>query len=166
MSSIVIHSKSSYYPTGFRSKFIFFFDEKLIFQRLVAKKLTAPLLRIFSDVLIAVENYQRHNYMNVKYSVYWAWSLSEKSKMASMKTSPSLVNFFIYNSTFGPKEGMVCSVFCFVPYRYLHSGVHRSWKANYTLFNLSRVPVIMSSYNSRVQVISSFVNFWIFLGFK
>nr|XP_058955694.1 vacuolar fusion protein CCZ1 homolog [Pocillopora verrucosa] len=26
--------------------------------------------------------------------------------MASMKTSPSLVNFFIYNSTFGPKEGM------------------------------------------------------------
>ena len=67
MSSIVIHSKSSYYPTGFRSKFIFFFDEKLIFQRLVAKKLTAPLLRIISDVLIAVENYQRHNYMNVKY---------------------------------------------------------------------------------------------------
>ena len=28
--------------------------------------------------------------------------------MASMKTSPGLVNFFIYNSTFGPKEGMVC----------------------------------------------------------
>ncbi|XP_015763387.1 PREDICTED: vacuolar fusion protein CCZ1 homolog [Acropora digitifera] len=26
--------------------------------------------------------------------------------MASMKTSPGLVNFFIYNSTFGPKEGM------------------------------------------------------------
>ena len=30
-----------------------------------------------------------------------------KIKMAAMKTSPSLVNFFIYNSTFGPKEGMV-----------------------------------------------------------
>lgn len=28
--------------------------------------------------------------------------------MASMKTSPGLVNFFIYNSTFAPKEGMVC----------------------------------------------------------
>ena len=28
--------------------------------------------------------------------------------MAAMKTSPGLVNFFIYNSTFGPKEGMVC----------------------------------------------------------
>ena len=27
-----------------------------------------------------------------------------------MKTSPSLVNFFIYNSTFGPKEGMVCDI--------------------------------------------------------
>ena len=31
-----------------------------------------------------------------------------KIKMAAMKTSPGLVNFFIYNSTFGPKEGMVC----------------------------------------------------------
>lgn len=30
--------------------------------------------------------------------------------MAGMKTSPGLVNFFIYNSTFGPKEGMVCDM--------------------------------------------------------
>lgn len=30
--------------------------------------------------------------------------------MAAMKTSPGLVNFFIYNSTFGPKEGMVCDM--------------------------------------------------------
>ena len=30
--------------------------------------------------------------------------------MAAMKTSPSLVNFFIYNSTFGPKEGMVSNM--------------------------------------------------------
>lgn len=33
-----------------------------------------------------------------------------KIKMAGMKTSPGLVNFFIYNSTFGPKEGMVCDM--------------------------------------------------------
>lgn len=33
-----------------------------------------------------------------------------KIKMAAMKTSPSLVNFFIYNSTFGPKEGMVSNM--------------------------------------------------------
>jgi len=33
-----------------------------------------------------------------------------KIKMAAMKTSPGLVNFFIYNSTFGPKEGMVCDM--------------------------------------------------------
>ena len=43
--------------------------------------------------------------------------------MAAMKASPGLVNFFIYNSTFGPKEGMVCDF------------ILRQW------FSLSVIPV-------------------------
>ena len=33
--------------------------------------------------------------------------MSKQNKMATMKTSPDLVSFFVFNSDFGPKEGMV-----------------------------------------------------------
>ena len=116
MSSIVIHSKSSYYPTGFRSQFIFFCNEKLIFQRLVAKKSTAPLLRILSDVLIAVENYQRHNYMNIEHSVLSTKSLREIQNGIHENISKSGQFLYLqFHFWTQGRNGMFCFSFSSIP---------------------------------------------------
>lgn len=114
-----LYRNCNYRRICFRTIFLTFYMQKSCFgaEKTANTSLTAAIL----DVLIAVVSCQR-NFSIIKATSCIGHKIvikKERFKMAAMKTSPGLVNFFIYNSTFGPKEGMVCdfilkTMVCFV----------------------------------------------------